>query len=170
MTGWNRVQWQTCPPSSSITSSLRGNIQKVSVSLAGTCYSVQRQTSWVQRFHPAAWIILQPLASTTAVSHSQRLGSEKLPNGSKKPHSPTQIRWFFWSEEDIRNLESGIWNLLDMFLFWLKMMYMRDIDEGSEVIILSAQENKIEFLKGQNNNNRTFGDNQNWHQLFIIFH
>lgn len=51
------------------------------------------------------------------------------------------------------------------------MMNMRDIDEGSEVIILSAQENKIiEFLKGQNDNNRTFGDNQNWHQLFIIFH
>lgn len=158
MTGWNRVQWQTCPPSSSITSSLRGNIQKVSVSLAGTCYGVQRQTSWVQRFHPAAWIILEPLASTTAASHSQRLGSEKLPNVSKKPSQSNSDQMIFLIRR--RHSESGIWNQLDMFLFWLKMMYMRDNDEGSEVIILSGQENKIiEFLKGQN-----------WHQLFIIFH
>lgn len=148
MTGWNRVQWQTCPPSSSITSSLRGNIQKVSVSLAGTCYGVQRQTSWVQRFHPAAWIILQPLASTTAVSHSQRLGSEKLPNGSKKTTQSNSDQMIFLIRR--RHSESGIWNLESVG--YVPLLTENDVHER------------------QNNNNRTFGDNQNWHQLFIIFH
>lgn len=142
MSGWSRVRRQIFPPSSSMTSSHRRNIQKSSVSFAWSCYNVQRQTSRVQHFDPAAWIILQPAASITAASHYQHLVSDKPPNSSKKKrpnkhktHSSTHYRWFC----DQKKTCGGICSSSNKKL----IMWIRHNDESSEVSISNPQERKI---------------------------
>lgn len=148
MSGWDRVRWQIFPPSSSMTSSHWGNVQKAPVSFAWRCSSFQRQTSRVQHFDPAAWIILQPAASATASSHSQRLASDKPSNISKQTKN-TQFSWLpmiLWSED--------IWKL---------QVYLLTQNElcGRDIMMKGTKKKKP---------NTTFGDNPNWQQLFFLFY